>query len=248
MAILNGISVDVARVRERGAWPFTMPSIAALAADGLHLSSGVTVVVGENGSGKSTFIEAVAAAWSSRLTAAVEHWGPGESAEDSDLPWALRLDGDKPLSHGGCFLRAEAMHSLFGAADESTSVERTFGGQLNARSHGESFLAYLKSRLTERGLFILDEPEAALSFTSCLQLLVLLDAIVGSGSQVLMATHSPVLAAFPDATILEFSDEGITPRRWEDLELIAHWRTFMSEPEAYLRHLFSREERPLGTG
>ena len=164
-------------------------------------------------------------------------WGPEPSEEDADLFWAVTLDADRPLSHGGCFLRAEAMHSLFSIADSDSTVDRQFGGRLNTRSHGESFLAFLQSRLTERGLFILDEPEAALSFTSCLQLLVLLDAITRAGSQVLLATHSPILAAAPGATVLEFGPSGLDPVRWDDLELVAHWRAFLEHPDAYLRHL-----------
>jgi predicted ATPase len=238
VAVLNRVTVDRARIQDPGAWYLKVPAIAALAAGGIDLNRRVTVILGENGSGKSTFVEAVAEAWRSRLSSASPHWGPGTSDEDADLHWALRLDADSPLSHGGCFLRAEAMHGLFDFADTDASVMRAFGGKLNTRSHGESFLGYLKSRLIEHGLFLLDEPEAALSFASCLQLLVLLGDIADSGSQVIVATHSPVLAAFPGATLLEFSDEGIAQRAWDDLDLVSHWRSFMSAPQTYLRHLF----------
>ena len=130
------------------------------------------------------------------------------------------------------------MHGLFTQVDRGTP-HQVFDGALNARSHGESFLAFLRSRDTERGLFILDEPEAALSFQSCLQLMVLMDSLVVDGSQFLLATHSPVLAAFPGATILEFDDEGWSVRAWEDLDMVAHWRRFLDGPSAYLRHLFA---------
>jgi predicted ATPase len=238
VAVLNRVTLDRERIRDRDPWYLQLPAIAALATGGIALNPRVTVILGENGSGKSTFVEAVAAAWRSRLSSASPHWGPAMSTEDADLHWALRLDGDAPLSHGGCFLRAEAMHGLFDVADSDASVVRAFGGKLNTRSHGESFLAYLKSRLVERGLFLLDEPEAALSFASCLQLLVLLGDIADSGSQVVLATHSPVLAAFPGASLLEFSADGIAEQDWEDLDLVSHWRSFMSEPGSYLRHLF----------
>jgi predicted ATPase len=238
VAVLNRVTVDRERIRDPDPWYLHVPAIAALAADGIELNPRVTVIIGENGSGKSTFVEAVAGAWRSQLSSASPHWGPGMSAEDADLHWALRLDRDSPLSHGGCFLRAEAMHGMFDNADADASVVRAFGGMLNTRSHGESFLGYLKSRFIERGLFLLDEPEAALSFTSCLQLLVLLGNIADSGSQVILATHSPVLAAFPGASLLEFSADGIAEQDWEDLDLVSHWRSFMSEPGSYLRHLF----------
>lgn len=238
MAVLNRVTVDLDRIRDPDPWYLQVPAIAVLASGGIALNPRVTVILGENGSGKSTFVEAVAGAWRSQLSSASPHWGPAASAEDADLHWALRLDRDLPLSHGGCFLRAEAMHGMFDDADADESVVRAFGGMLNTRSHGESFLGYLKSRLIERGLFLLDEPEAALSFASCLELLVLLGDIADSGSQVILATHSPVLAAFPGATLLEFGDDGVTEQAWDDLDLVSHWRSFMSAPQSYLRHLF----------
>jgi predicted ATPase len=238
MPLLDRVSVDEIRVRDPSAWYFSIPAIAHLRQDGLDLDPHVTVIVGENGSGKSTFVEGVAAAWKRRLTAASNYWGPDPRPEDADLHWALALFGDEPVSHGGCFLRAEAMHQMFGATAVDEAAVRTFSGALNARSHGEGFLAFLQSRLSERGLFVLDEPEAALSFTSCLQLLSLMDAIVNAGSQVLLSTHSPLLAAMPGAMILEFSEAGIERKEWEDLDLVQYWRSFLTTPDRYLRHLF----------
>ena len=237
--LLQRVEVDPERVRDRRAWYYDIPAIRQLRDDGLDLTEPVTVIVGENGSGKSTFVEAVAQSWRSRLTAAVTHWGPPQASEDTDLHWTLRLQSSKPLAQGGCFLRAEAMHGLFGAIDTSDSGTRAFGGTLNTRSHGESFLAYLESRLTERGLFILDEPEAALSFTSSLRLLSLIGLITDAGSQVVLATHSPVLAAFPGADLLEFGEDGIHRREWQELELVTYWQGFLDRPQDYLRHLFT---------
>jgi predicted ATPase len=238
MAILDRVEIDQARVRMPHAWYFDVPAIATLRDAGVNLDPRVTVVVGENGSGKSTFVEAVAAAWRSGLRSAVKHWGPRSADEDADLHWALSLQGERPRPDGGCFLRAESMHGLFTDVDAAGTSLRAFDGALNTRSHGEAFLGYLESRVTERGLFLLDEPEAALSFTSCLRLLSLLATVADAGSQVVLATHSPVLAAFPGAAVLEFGDHGIRAANWEDLELVSHWRAFLSRPEGYLRYLF----------
>jgi predicted ATPase len=245
MGVLDRVSVDEARLRDqrlvRDTWFVDVAAIGQLRRDGVELDPRVTVVVGENGSGKSTFVEAVARRWADRLTAQVKHWSPESTAEDTDLHRALVLTGEYPMPQGGCFLRAESMHALFAEIDAGTGehagATTAFGGELNVRSHGESFLAYLESRLSERGLFVLDEPEAALSFRSCLRLLAIIGAAVEGGSQVLLATHSPVLAAFPGATILEFGESGIRTPDWEDLELVAHWRAFLERPEMYLRYL-----------
>ncbi|HEX8094229.1 AAA family ATPase [Jatrophihabitans sp.] len=238
MAILARVEIDEARLRAPHAWYFDVPAIATLRTAGVSLDPRVTVIVGENGSGKSTFVEAVATAWRSGLRSAVKHWGPQRADEDADLHWALSLHGERPRPDGGCFLRAEVMHGLFTDVDAAGTSLRAFDGGLNTRSHGEAFLGYLESRVTERGLFLLDEPEAALSFTSCLRLLSLLAAVADAGSQVVLATHSTVLAALPGAAILEFGDHGIRVASWEDLELVNHWRAFLSRPESYLRYLF----------
>ena len=104
-------------------------------------------------------------------------------------------------------------------------------------SHGESFLALLDSRFDEPGFYCLDEPEAALSFSSTLALIAVLQRIVGEGGQVLCATHSPVLAALPGASILEVGDWGIRRTTWEDLKLVQNWKAYLQAPERYLRHI-----------
>jgi len=238
------VSLPLARVRvepgpgyDSGAWYWQVPAVAQLARTGLELDAGITVLVGENGSGKSTLIEALAAAWSARLTAAVKHWAPRPGDADADLHRHLRLTGERPPPQGGCFLRAEAMHAHFTAMDTGTDLRAFDGRGLNARSHGEGFLAFLESRQTERGLYLLDEPEAALSFRSCLALLFQLADAVTAGSQVLLATHSPLLAAAPGARILELGADGITPRRWAELDMVQDWRDFLTAPDRWLRHL-----------
>jgi predicted ATPase len=220
------------------AWYWQVPPIAALKRDGLRFEAGITVLVGENGSGKSTLVEGLAAAWAGRLTAAVNHWSPRHGGADADLHRYLWLSGEHPPPQGGCFLRAEAMHSHFAALDTDNLELRAFGGRgLNARSHGEGFLAFLESRQTERGLYLLDEPEAALSFRSCLALHYLLADAVAAGSQVIMATHSPLLAAAPGAQIWELGEDGITAVPWDEVEMVRDWREFLAAPQRWLRHI-----------
>ncbi len=104
-------------------------------------------------------------------------------------------------------------------------------------SHGESFLELLATRFDSPGFYCLDEPEAALSFSSTLGLIATLHGVASTGGQVLCATHSPVLAAMPGATILEVGDWGLRETTWEELELVQHWRRYLEAPQRYLRHV-----------
>jgi predicted ATPase len=128
------------------------------------------------------------------------------------------------------------MHSFYTYLEQNPST----GGadvSFHEMSHGESFLALLESRFDDPGFYCLDEPEAALSFNSTLALIAVLRRIADEGGQVLCATHSPVLAALPGAAILEVGEWGIRPAEWGDLEIVNHWRSFLGQPDRYLRHL-----------
>lgn len=141
-------------------------------------------------------------------------------------------------SPAGFFLRAEVMHEYFAAVDADPLQAGSWGERpLNAQSHGESYLQVLRHRFAEIGMYFLDEPESALSFQSCLGLLSLLDLMRREGSQVVVATHSPLLASLPDATVLEVGEWGIRPAAYDDLELVQNWRGFLAAPPRWLRHL-----------
>ena len=138
----------------------------------------------------------------------------------------------------GFFLRAETMHGCYTYLEENPARGRPRDPVFHEMSHGESFLeraAHAAS--TPPGFYCLDEPEAALSFSSTLGLMSTLLDLVGRGGQVLCATHSPVLAALPGARFLEVGEWGLRETAWEDLDLVEHWRRFLTTPEAYLRHL-----------
>jgi predicted ATPase len=210
---------------------------------GLDIPPGITFFVGENGSGKSTLIEAIAELYprGGHQTPFAAVTGPASSPEDSPLARHLRARLHRFASPAGFFLRAEAMHGFLSAVDAHPQEARAWGGEkLQQRSHGESFLRVLRHRFDEQGVYFLDEPEAALSFHSCLGLLALLDKMRREGSQVLVATHSPLLVTLPAATLIELDETGFrTVTGFENLNLVQQWRTFLTEPTRYFRHLFS---------
>jgi len=217
-------------------WPTSIPAVAQVLREGLDLSPGVTFLVGENGSGKSTIVEGVAIAYGLSPEGGSRNAAHSTRPTESPLSEWLRIQRGVGANRWGFFLRAETMHSFYTYLEENPS---TSGADVpfHEMSHGESFLAVLQSRFDEPGFYCLDEPEAALSFQSTLALIAVLQRIVDEGGQVLCATHSPVLAALPGARILEVGDWGIRPARWSDLELVGHWRSFLQDPPRYLRHL-----------
>ena len=144
---------------------------------------------------------------------------------------------------GGFFLRAEAMHAYLAEIDRSPADLRAWGGErVQSRSHGESFLAVLQHRFADRGVYFLDEPEAALSFQSSLALLMVLDAIRQEGSQAIVATHSPLVAALPGATTYELGEWGMRRADWNELDVVANWRDFLAAPGRWLRHVVETPE------
>ena len=226
------------------AWPFTIPAVAQLISEGgLEIPAGVTFLVGENGSGKSTLVEAMAAIYPRRgfESPFIDKTGPRGSAEDSPLLYHLRARTHRQASPAGFFLRAEMMHDYLAGIDGASGRSRAsaWGDEpLQARSHGESFLTVLRQRFTEVGVYFMDEPEAALSFSSCLGLVALLAQMADEGSQVIVATHSPLLMSLPGATLLEIGEWGLRLLpSYDDADLVQSWRTFLQEPDLYLRHL-----------
>lgn len=218
-------------------YPASIPAVAQLLRDGLDLGPGATLLVGENGSGKSTLVEAVATAFGLSPEGGSTHSRHSSRPTESSLGDALQLVRGAGASKWGFFLRAETMHGWYSYLEDHPRTSGEPDPAFHEMSHGESFLAVLESRFTGRGFFCLDEPEAALSFSSTLGLVAALQRVVARQGQVLCATHSPVLAAMPGARILEVGPWGLRETAWKDLEVVDHWRRYLAEPWAYLRHL-----------
>ena len=229
-----------------GGWPFGLPAVAHVRKEGLAFSAPVTFLVGENGSGKSTIVEAIAEAFGldARGGRAGRKYGNdrpkttlGEHLQLDLTAAGARLAGGSRRRRRGFFLRAE---TAFGLLEVVTGLPGYWSENVMEMSHGEGFLTVLDTMFADPGLYLMDEPEAALSFTSCLRLVALMDQLAGAGGQVVCATHSPLLTALPGAQILELGDHGVRDTSWDDLQLVDHWRRYLAGPAAYLRHVLDR--------
>lgn len=226
------------RIADRAAHPFDLPFLADF--DRLILRRRVTFFVGENGSGKSTLLEALALAvgfsalGGSRNFQASDHEGASSSRPLAD---ALRLSWTRKCKHG-FFLRGESFFHVATTLDELGMTEGYGGRSLHARSHGESFLDVFTHRFRPGGLFLLDEPESAVSPMRQLALMVrmrdLLDA--SPDTQFVIATHSPVLLAFPGAQVLSFDDD-LAEIPWEEAGCVRMMRSFLADPARWLEAL-----------
>lgn len=226
-------------------YPFHLPAIRTL--ERLEPHPRVSFFIGENGSGKSTLLEAIAVAMGFNPEGGSKNFHFGTRASHSVLHGYLRIAKGVKRPRTGFFLRAE---SFFNVATEieRLDAEPTIGAPvgpaygeraLHEQSHGESFLALLMERFRGQGLYLLDEPEAALSPQRQLAALARLHELVQDGSQCIIATHSPILMAYPDAWIFQFSREGIERVAYEDTEHFQVMRSFMADPQRMLRQLLA---------
>lgn len=219
-------------------------------AGGLSLAPGVPFLVGENGSGKSTLVEAVAVAAGFNPEGGSRNSRFSTRASESSLGGHLVLTWGASKPRTGFFLRAE---SYYNVATEIERLDRDPGsppllpayGAISPhdRSHGETFLDLVVHRFRPGGLYLLDEPEAALSVRGCLALLTRLADLAEQSCQLLVATHSPILLALPGATILEIADDGDVDAVDYDQALpVRLTREFLAAPQRFLRHLFASDE------
>jgi predicted ATPase len=227
-------------------YPFSLVSVRTL--ESIELHPAVTFFVGENGSGKSTLLEAIAVACGFNAEGGSKNFRFGSRNSHSELHQFLRFSKGIFRPRDGFFLRAE---SFFNVATEIEKLDAepakappiglAYGDRsLHEQSHGESFLALLLNRFRGHGVYLLDEPEAALSPNRQLSVLTRIHDLVHQKSQFIIATHSPILMAYPDAFIYNFSSKGIERIEYEETEHYRVTHSFLSNPRRMLDILLSR--------
>ena len=239
---LRRIWLDASRIPDRAAYPFCLP----LLHDDFELSFDrpITIIVGENGTGKSTLLEGIA------VLAGYDEAGGGRGYTPVDHSKALEKMGGRlstalragwlPKITNGWFFRAESFFSVARYQDEVNNeyipgVPRGTPPDYLSHSHGEGFLRFFEERCQQQGIFIFDEPESALSPARQLEFLKLMRRMDRSGyCQIIMATHSPVLMAYPDARLLRLSKYGLEPVRVEDTDHYKVMREFCDDPAGFV--------------
>jgi predicted ATPase len=229
---------------DAGSYPYSIPAIRHL--EQLRFTSPVTFFVGENGSGKSTLLEGIAGAFGLNPEGGTKHARFATRPSHSTLFQELKLTKARPAPTDSYFLRAETFYNLASVIERPEDRRaydlEAFGGQsLHDRSHGEAFLALVLNRLRGNGFYCFDEPEAALSPMRQLALLAAMRQLVAKGSQFIIATHSPLILAYPEATIYSFGDGPPQVLAYRDTEHYQVTRAFLENPERMLRELMTEE-------
>lgn len=228
---------------------WTVPAIRYIMDKGrLPVTAAVTVLVGENGTGKSTLLEAIAVASGFNPEGGTRNFSFSTNDTHSELYRSIRIS-KRRTPRDGYFLRAETFYNSATYIDEIYASERRFGldtpygnVSLHDQSHGESFISLISGRFRGDGLYILDEPESALSPMRQMELLVMIRELEKEGAQFIIATHSPILMAYPGAQVLQLSRDGITETDYRETEHFRLTRDFLNNPELMLRYLFEEEK------
>lgn len=223
-------------------YPFTIPALANF--EKIDLDLPVTFFVGENGSGKSTMIEAIAIAAGLNEEGGSQNFRFSSRSSASRLHSCIRLVRSVPRPRTSYFFRAESFFNVATAIEildqepGGPPVINSYGGRsLHEQSHGESFFSLVKNRFGPRGLYILDEPESALSPGRQLSFICRMHDLVKQGSQFIIATHSPILMAYPEAHIYSFCGSGIERVEYEETENFLITKDFLLHRENYLKRL-----------
>ncbi|WP_235527362.1 AAA family ATPase [Pedobacter sp. Leaf41] len=236
----NGYILSLEIEKKDGAshYPFNIPSLQNL--ESLEFHPAVTFFTGDNGVGKSTLIEAIAVNLGFNAEGGSKNFNFSTKETHSDLHSRMKITKSFKQVKDGFFLRSESFYNLATVIDSyDRALLNSYGGvSLHEQSHGESFWAIFKNRFKGNGLYILDEPESALSATRQLAMLSQLDSLVQRQSQFIIVTHSPLLLSFPNAVIYEISEDGLNKVAYKETEVYRVYKSFLDSPERAFSLLF----------
>jgi predicted ATPase len=243
---LKRVWLEPDKIRKPEAYPFCLPFLR----DGLDLrfEEAITIIVGENGSGKSTLLEGIAVlagfdgAGGGKGYRPVDH-SDAREAMGGDLAPALRASWLPKITGRGWFFRAESFFTVARYLDKAARDANQMGPDFLSHSHGEGFMRLFTERCQDQGIYIFDEPESALSPSRQVEFVKLLHAIKRARlGQVIIATHSPMLMAYPNAQLLHLSHRGLSPIQVEETEHFRMMREFWANPDAFMKEALAEGE------
>jgi predicted ATPase len=242
-SFINAVRIDWDQVTDKKEYPFCIPAIRHL--QRLELHPAITFFIGENGSGKSTLLEAIAVKLGLNAEGGNRNFNFATRETHSRLHEFITLERSFQRPTDNYFLRAESFYNLASQIDD-LSVQFSYGRKsLHQQSHGEAFLSLLLNRLQGDGIYLFDEPEAALSPQRQLSVLTLLHRLIYHNSQLIIATHSPILLSYPNASIYEFSASGIAKVNYTDTEHYRVTKDFLNRHDRMLEILLTAEDEDL---
>ncbi len=238
---IRAIRLDRHSIPDFTIYPYSIPAIRSL--ERLKLHPAVTFLIGENGMGKSTIVEALAVRYGLNAEGGSRDFNFETRATHSDLHEHLTIERSAVYPSDFFFLRAESFYNVASYIDQTGATPWYGDRSLHEQSHGQSFFTLMTPRLRGDGFYIFDEPEAALSPQRQMSALTLIDDLVRQHSQLVIATHSPILMAYPDAVIYELCEDGIHERKYEETQHFQVTRDFLTRHEKMLAVLLDRPLR-----
>lgn len=238
---IDKIVLDTEKIEDRNIYPFNIECLRDF--EEINLSKNVTFLVGENGTGKSTLLEAIAVNQGLNPEGGTQNFNFSTKDTHSNLHEFLRAYGHGSRPKTKFFLRAESFYNFSSELERLVEengyreLYNSYGGSLHACSHGESFLKLVQNRFSDHGLYILDEPEAALSPNRQMSLLCLIDELAKEGSQFIIATHSPILISYRDGEILDLNN-NFRKVKYEETDIYQTYKMYLNDPYGMQSRLF----------